>query len=47
VQYDIERPNAPGRRQRHVPIAVSKRDDFVARERLYERVAELPARAGD
>jgi hypothetical protein len=47
VQHDVERPEALGRRQRHVPISVSERDNLLARERLYERVPELPARAGD
>ena len=47
VQHDVERPEALGRRQRHVPIGVAQRDDLVAGERLDERVPELPARAGD
>ena len=47
VQHDVERPEALGRRQGQVPIAVSKGDDPVVRESLDERVAELPARAGD
>jgi hypothetical protein len=47
VQHHVERPEALGRRQRHVPITVSERHDLVAHERLDERVPELPARAGD
>ena len=33
-------------RVRDVPVAVAERDDVVDRERLDERVAELPAGAG-
>ena len=40
----------PGQRRRveaHVPAVAAEREDVVPLERIDERVAELPARAGD
>ena len=45
VQDEID-ARQPRRRQRHVPVAAGERDHLVVRERLDERVPQLPAGAG-
>ena len=47
VQDELDRADTLRRRQRHVPVRVTRRHHLVGGERGHERAAELPAGARD